>query len=208
MQEFRDVITTRDQLRGVIGEPIERVKKKVLPELDLHCRNFIAHSPFVVISTSDGQGNADVSPKGDPAGFVRILDDNTLVIPDRPGNRRVDGFENILQNPHVGLLFLIPGRNETVRVNGKAMIVQDEVLLRSFSIKGRPPKLALVVKVEEAFFHCSRCMIRSGLWAPDRWPAQDGLASMARVMFDIGKGIDKIEDIEALIHESETDKLN
>ncbi|MEX3008745.1 pyridoxamine 5'-phosphate oxidase family protein [Hoeflea sp. TYP-13] len=207
MPEFEDIITTREELREIVGEPIQRVKEKVMPALDRHCRNFIERSPFVIISTSDGDGDGDVSPKGDPAGFVKILDNNTLAIPDRPGNRRVDGFENILQNPSVGLLFLIPGRNESVRVNGTAMIVRDEPLRQSMSIRGKLPKLVLVVNVEEAFFHCSRCMIRSGLWEPDNWPSQDGLASMSEVMFDIGKGIDKLEDIQTLIRESETDKL-
>ncbi|MEL6258562.1 MAG: MSMEG_1061 family FMN-dependent PPOX-type flavoprotein, partial [Pseudomonadota bacterium] len=147
-----------------------------------HCGAFINRSPFVLMASFDADGRVDVSPKGDPAGFVKILDDKTLAIPDRPGNRLADTLENLLQRPRIGLIFLMPGKAETLRVNGSAKIVADPALLESMAVKGKPAQLATVVSVEEAYFHCSKCMIRSGLWEPERWPSLDGAPSMAEAL--------------------------
>jgi len=134
---------------------------KVIDHIDDHCRAWIERSPFAVISTVDRDGHMDVSPKGDPPGFVRVLDEKTLAIPDRPGNLRADSFQNILDNPRIGLMFIIPRRGEVVRVSGSAQIVRDPPLLQSMAVDGRTPILATLVRVEEAFYHCAKAMIRS-----------------------------------------------
>lgn len=186
-ERFDDVIETRDQLRAILPEPSELVTRKVLTELDKHCGVFIQRAPFVLIGSADANGNVDVSPKGDPIGFVRIIDSKTLAIPERPGNNRADTLENILQNPQVGLIFLIPGKTETLRVSGVATLVKDESLLNTMAIRDRNPRLAIVIHVQEAFFHCSKCMIRSKLWQPDHWPDLDGLPRLAETMVDAGR---------------------
>jgi PPOX class probable FMN-dependent enzyme len=183
----RGMIRTPDELRAVMGEPNDVVVRKTLSALDRHCRTFIARSPFVVLSTADARGRQDVSPRGDPVGFVQILDATTLAIPDRLGNRRADSMENILQNPRVGLIFLIPGKTETLRVSGTAAITSDPELLASMAVRDRTPQLAIVVRVEEAFFHCSKALIRSGLWDSEKWPDLDGLPTLAETMVDAGK---------------------
>lgn len=184
MAQFKDVIESRDQLREVMGEPLDVAVGKTLSALDKHCSGFIGRSPFVLISSADSNGNLDTSPKGDPAGFVKVVDEHTLAIPDRPGNRRADSIENILQNPNIGLIFLIPGKTETLRVSGTAQIVRDQELRDSMAIKGRSPDFAIVVHVKEAFFHCSKCMIRSKLWKSEDWPGLEGLPRLADTMVD------------------------
>jgi PPOX class probable FMN-dependent enzyme len=163
---FQDVITTESQLREFVGRPNRWLTSKMLSRLNQKCRQFIAMSPFVVVGSAGGRGTIDLSPKGDPPGFVRVLDDSTLAVPDRAGNRRVDTFLNILQNPHVGLLFFVPGKRETLRVFGCGFIVRDVEVRNAVALAGHAPDLALVVAVERAFFHCGRCVTRSGLWAP------------------------------------------
>jgi hypothetical protein len=181
---FRDVVTEEKDLRALLGSPSELALKKQIARLDEHCRAFIAHAPFMLLATSDTQGRCDVSPKGDPAGFVRVLDDTHLVIPDRPGNKRLDGMRNILANPHVGLLFLVPARGETLRVNGRACITRDADLLSTLAVDGKVPSLAIGVEVEEVFLHCAKAFKRSGLWEPARWPAIDDLATSAKIFHD------------------------
>ncbi len=185
--EFQDVITTRDEFRKVMGEPSELVTRKTLSHLDGHCGAFINRCPFIILSTADARGRMDVSPKGDPFGFVKIVDNKTLAIPERLGNRRADSFENILENPRIGIIFLIPGKTETLRVSGSAKIVRDTALRESMAINNKVPDFAIVVSVEEAFFHCSKCMIRSKLWQSDHWPDLDGLPRLAETMVDAGK---------------------
>ena len=179
MGSFRDVVTTLDELRALLGEPSDVARKKQVDRLDEHCRDFIAHSPFLLVATADAEGRCDVSPKGDPAGFVLVLDDHHLVIPDRPGNRRFDGMRNILANPHVGLLFLVPARGETLRVNGRASIIRDAEVLSRLGVGGKPPRLAIGVEVEEVFLHCAKAFKRSNLWNPEAWPDISALASAA-----------------------------
>ncbi|HXF61549.1 MAG TPA: MSMEG_1061 family FMN-dependent PPOX-type flavoprotein, partial [Caldilineaceae bacterium] len=141
---FSEVVTSEEQLREIMGYPAQRVIDKVVSSLDEHCRAFIAKSPFLLIGSADARGHMDVSPKGDPPGFVRVLDDKTLAIPDRPGNRRADTFGNILQNPKVALIFLVPGKQETLRVSGTAQIVRDQWLRELMPVRGKTPDLALV----------------------------------------------------------------
>lgn len=182
-QSFDATITTHTQLRELMGEPVHPVVvAKTLSALDRHCRTFIARSPFVLIASADRGGRMDISPKGDPAGFVQVLDDHTLAIPERPGNQRFDTLRNLIDNPRVGLIFLIPGKRETLRVSGTARIVTDHGLRDSMAIKGKSPALALVVDVEEAFFHCAKCMVRSAMWEPKQWPSLDGLPTLAQAM--------------------------
>jgi PPOX class probable FMN-dependent enzyme len=177
---FSEALTTEAQIMELLGQPSPHVLRKVTRALDGLCRDFIARSPYLLIASGDADGNMDVSPKGDPAGFVRVLDDCTLAIPDRPGNRRADTFRNVMQRPQVALLFLVPGRGETLRLNGSAMVVRDQWLREQMAIGGNVPALALVVKVGEVFFHCPKCALRSNLWDPAQWPDLDGLASFAR----------------------------
>jgi PPOX class probable FMN-dependent enzyme len=181
---FRDLITDEKDLRALLGSPSEVALKKQIPRLDEHCRAFIAHAPFVALATADGAGHCDVSPKGDPAGFVRMIDDTHLVVPDRPGNKRLDGLRNILANPHVALLFLVPERGETLRVNGRACITRDPDLLGTMAVDGKVPSLAIGVEVEEVFLHCAKAFKRSGLWEPARWPDISGLVSSAKIFHD------------------------
>jgi len=163
-------VRTLDELVAVVGEPIPIVRDKVQTRLhDLH-RQWLEASPFCVLATSDAEGHLDASPKGDPAGqLVHVLDDTTLAIAERPGNRRVDGYRNVLSNPHVGLLFLVPGRDDTLRVNGRARLVSDAPWFDEVAVKGRRPILGLVVDVEEVFTHCSKAFLRSELWHPETW---------------------------------------
>lgn len=204
---FSEIITSEAQLRETLGHPSPAVAAKIVPSLDEHCRSFIAKSPFVLIGSSDAAGNLDVSPKGDPPGFVQILDDQTLVIPDRLGNRLADTFRNVLQHPRAGLLFVIPGKQETLRVAGRATIVRDSWLLDRMLVNGKAPHLALVVTVESAFFHCAKCMIRSNLWQPAHWPDHDGLPSLARALIDHAKLPDAETEVQAMIDASYRDRL-
>lgn len=167
---FTDVVTTEAALREIVGEPSELARVKEIPALDARCRAFIARSPFLLLATSNGHGQCDVSPKGDVPGFVLVLDDTHLAVPDRPGNRRLDGMRNILANPHVGLLLLIPGTPETLRVNGTAELTRDPDVCRRLVARGQPALLAIRVRVDECFFHCAKAFLRSQLWQPASWP--------------------------------------
>jgi PPOX class probable FMN-dependent enzyme len=162
-------ISSPEQLRELLGAVGERATNKERTAPHPRDRDFIAACPFVVIATADDRGNCDASPKGDPAGFVKVLDDRTLAIPERPGNRGADGYFNILANPHVGLLFVIPGRDETPRINGRARIVDDAPYFDEMLVRGHRPALALEVAVEQVFFHCGKAFPRSALWRPDSW---------------------------------------
>lgn len=162
-------ISSQQQLREVVGQPFAGLGEKNINYLDSYAIAFVELCPFVVLSTSDDAGRQDASPKGDAPGFMQVLDEHTLVIPDRPGNKLAYGHENILQNPQVGLLMMIPGTPETLRVNGKAHLTADPQLLEMLAARGKPAVLALKVEVEECFFHCAKAFIRSGLWQPDSW---------------------------------------
>lgn len=174
-------LTTLDQLAALYGSPNERSAKKEIYHLDEHCRALIAASPFVLLATS-GNESADCSPRGDPPGFVKVLDDHTLLIPDRKGNNRVDSLKNIIENPLVGLLFMIPGVNETLRVNGSARISVDPTLCESLTIEGKIPTTVLVVTVMEAFIQCSRALVRSDLWNPEGFVPRETLPSTGTIL--------------------------
>jgi uncharacterized protein len=206
-RRFAEIVDSEEQLRAVMGHPMPRAVNKEIPSLDAHCRAFISRSPFVLISSCDAEGRMDVSPKGDPPGFVQVLDDCTLAIPDRPGNRRADTLVNVLQNPRVGLLFIIPGKQETLRVNGNAMIVCDLALRERMAVGGKLPELALIVSVKQAFVHCAKCMIRSHLWDRNFWPDQAGLPSHARCLVDQAKVAESVEEIQASIDQSYKTRL-
>jgi PPOX class probable FMN-dependent enzyme len=167
-QRFDEVITTESELRKIVGPANRWFTSKILHRLDRRCQDFIAASPFVVVGSTDPLGMVDLSPKGDRAGFVKSLDDATLAIPDRRGNRRVDTFHNVLQNPGVGLIFFVPGQRETLRVAGRAVIVRDQDIRSALVDNGRMPELAMIVIVERAFFHCGKCIARSKLWDYER----------------------------------------
>ena len=186
MSAFENVIASIEELREIVEAPPPGARSllKERTTLDAHCRAFIAHSPFLLMATGDADGRCDVSPKGDAPGFVQVLDDRRLVIPDRPGNRRLDGMQNLLTNPQVGLIFLVPGRDETLRVNGRAWITRDPDILRRSVVQGKTPLLTVGVEVEQCFFHCAKALIRSRLWAYDKWPARDALPSYACMVFD------------------------
>lgn len=202
MHNFIDVITTKEQLRDVVGFPAERVSRKVITALDVHCRKFISLSPFLLIATAGASGTMDVSPKGDPPGFVHVLDDQTLAIPDRPGNKRADSFINIIENPRVAVLFMVPGYRETLRVAGAARIVRDEQLRETMAIKGKSPTLALVVDVEEVFFHCAKCVIRSGIWQPEQWPDISEMPGYGQITVDHTRWHESPEVVEGQLAES------
>lgn len=167
---FKNVITSEQQLRDLMGEASEGSIKKETTYLTDECVKFIAKSPFMLLATSGANGRCDVAPKGDPAGFVRVLDEKHLVIPDRPGNKRFDGLRNLFENPRIGLIFMVPGRHETVRVNGRAWITNDPELLDSMPVRGKAPWFAIGVEVEECFMHCGKAFLRSDLWEPGSWP--------------------------------------
>jgi PPOX class probable FMN-dependent enzyme len=181
-------ITDEVNLRALHHQPMSRATDKVLRTLDQHCLRIISLSPFCVISTQGADG-ADISPRGDPAGFVKVIDERTLLVPDRVGNNRLDAMANLLVNPRVGLLFLIPGMNETLRINGTARITDDSRLLAPCAINGRPPRVGLVIAIDEAFMHCPKAFIRSALWDATKHIDRKILPSYAEMLFDHVKGI-------------------
>jgi PPOX class probable FMN-dependent enzyme len=162
-------LTREDELRALIGHPSELTTAKISPRLNAATRLFIERSPFVCVATSDAAGRCDLSPRGDPAGFVRILDERTLLLPERPGNRIADSLRNLLANPHIGLLFMVPGVTDTLRVNGRATISVDAALLAPCAVEGKPPRLGILVHVEEAYTQCSKAFLRSQLWDAGRF---------------------------------------
>jgi hypothetical protein len=183
-------VSSLDDLNAIYGDPMDLVKNKTLPKLEKHCRAFIALSPFLTLATSGADGMTDVSPRGDAPGFVAVWDDNTLVIPDRPGNKRVDSMTNIVENPNVGLLFFVPGMNETLRINGKARITDDPALLAPLAVRGRAPAAGIVVQIEEAFLHCAKACIRSKLWHPDSQIERKSFPTLGKMIADQLGGLD------------------
>lgn len=188
--QFHDVIASQEQfeeLRALCGNPSQRAADKVISHLDRHCREFIAKSPFLTLATADRDGRCDVSPRGDAPGFVQVLDEGRLFIPERPGNRRMDSIHNIMTNPYIGLIFFIPGLGETLRVNGRACISRDPELLERTAVNGRAPLFGIGVVVEECYMHCAKAMIRSGLWSPESWISREALPSPAQMLIDHAK---------------------
>jgi uncharacterized protein len=193
------VITTRERLRQLVELPGDRVARKAIDHVDEICRRFIAASPFVVVASRGADGRLDLSPKGDPPGFVAVLDERTLAIPDRFGNNRLDTFQNLLAHAEVGLFFVIPGNRDTLRVSGKGQIVRDRALQSRLAVNGKEPNLVLVVTVDEAFMHCPKCMVRSRLWKPEEWPDRTNVPTLAEAMVAHGKLSDSVTEMQAII---------
>ncbi|SMO38739.1 pyridoxamine 5'-phosphate oxidase family protein [Melghirimyces algeriensis] len=205
---FQDVITTEEELCERMGTPNRMVARKAIDHLDQHCRDFIALSPFVLLATTDALGACDVSPRGDAPGFVQVLDDNHLVIPERPGNRRMDSLRNILSIPQVGLLFLIPGLGETLRVNGRACVIKDQKLLQPMAVNGRSPKVGIGLEVKESFIHCAKSLKRSRLWEPETWLEPSALPHVSKMLADHIQLPDvTAESVEKRLKESYTHRL-
>jgi PPOX class probable FMN-dependent enzyme len=199
-------ITTYDELRDVVPPPLAAAAGKARKELDDLDRQWLAASPFCLIATAAADGSCDVSPKGDPAGFTRIFDGTTIAIPERAGNRRVDGFTNILGNAHVGLIYFIPGRGDTLRINGRARIVKDAPFFDEMIVKGNRPQLALLVEIEEIFHHCSKAFLRSQLWDPETWEP-DALPSRARIAKALERPDEDLAELEQYYGKSYEEKI-
>ncbi|MFM9938633.1 MAG: MSMEG_1061 family FMN-dependent PPOX-type flavoprotein [Hyphomicrobiaceae bacterium] len=200
MQErFEETIRTRERLRELHGTAKPASALKAIDHIDDICRRFIAASPFVMVGSRGADGRLDLSPKGDPAGFVRVLDEHTLAIPDRLGNNRLDTFENLLVNPEVGLFFLIPGNGDTLRVSGKGQIVRDSRLQSQMAVNGKAPNVVLIVNVEEAFLHCPKCMVRAALWKQDLWPNRSNVPTLGEALVTHSALGESVADVQARI---------
>jgi len=196
-------ITTETEPAVILGEPTAAAAGKERTALDDVHRQWLAASPFCLVATSAADGSCDVSPKGDPPGFTLVLDDTTIALPERAGNRRADGFRNILANPHVGLIYLLPGRGDTLRINGRARLVRDAALLDRMVVRGHRPLLAMVVEVQQVFFHCAKAFLRSGLWEPETWQP-DVVPSRARIAHQQERASEELADIERYYGEQYT----
>jgi PPOX class probable FMN-dependent enzyme len=203
---FGEPVRTEAELRGLFPEPTHNSYRKQIDRLDAHCHALIAASPMVFVATTGDDGSCDVSPRGGPAGWVRALDEHRLVLPEGRGNNRLDSLVNLLEHPGIGLLFVIPGRNETLRVNGRATITTDPELLASVSLRGRVPPVAIGVEADEVFTHCGKAFIRSELWNPDTWPGPDALPSPAEVV-RAHTGAALLAAAQARLDESYTQRL-
>jgi uncharacterized protein len=199
-------IGTLEELRDCYPQPLERSLRKSLTKLDAHMRRFISLSPFLCLGTS-GDGGGDVTPRGDSPGFVHVLDDRTLLIPDWPGNNRLDSLTNVVANPNVGLLFLIPGVNETLRVNGSAEITMEPVLLERWTVNGKHPRSAMRVTVREAYLHCAKALMRSKLWDDDYRVNRTDLPTYAQMLKDQGVTTQSVEELQTAIDESYATRL-
>ena len=205
---FTTPVTTEAELLALFGEPSEVVKRKQLAALDQHCRTFIACSPFLLIATTNIVGECDVSPRGDAPGFVLVLDDRRLVIPERPGNRRLDSLRNILQTGNIGILFMVPGVEEMLRVNGRAWVIRDTLLLERLTAHGKQPLVGIGIEITECFLHCAKAVKRSQLWNPDNWTQPSVLPSLARMLKDqVNLPETTVEKLERDIEQSYAKRL-
>ena len=199
-------IATREELRDCYPQPLERSLRKSLTALDTHMRRFVSLSPFLCLGTSSA-GGGDVTPRGDSPGFVHVLDDRTLLVPDWPGNNRLDSLTNVVANPNVGLLFFIPGVNETLRINGVAEITMEPALLERWTVNGKHPRSALRVTVREAYLHCAKALIRSKLWEDDHRIERSELPSYAQMLKDQNVTTQSVEELQVAIDESYATRL-
>lgn len=204
---FKNILSSEEELRSLLGEPSKRAEDKVISKIDTHCKTMIMHSPFLVLSTSNQNGTCDASPRGDSPGFVHIIDEKHILIPERPGNKRIDSLRNLITNPHVGLLFFIPGMQETLRINGRAFIIRDQEWIEKMSVNGRHPLVGIVVEVEEIFIHCAKAFIRSGLWNQVTWPQRENLPTMSEILKVHASLETALEEIDDSLIESYTQKL-
>ena len=202
-----EIVDTRQRLRELLEEPDAGVTEKDLDHLNEVARRFVAMSPFLLLSTKGADGRMDVSPKGDPGGFVEVFDNKTLIIPDRLGNQRVDTFENLLVDPSIGLLFLIPGHTETPRVSGTAKIVLDSSVQERHVVNGKKPLLALVVTVEQVFMHCSKCLVRSRLWQTEHWPTRRSAPTLAEWVHSVNLPQHSVEQLQSWHDKDATQRL-
>lgn len=188
-------VTSEAELREMLGPPMARSAVKDRPRLHARDRDWLAASPFCLVATAHADGSCDVSPKGDPPGFTLVLDDATIAIPERKGNRRADGFRNLLTNPHVGLIYLVPGRTDTLRINGRARLVREASFFDRMIVKGHRPELALVVEIEQIFFHCAKAFMRASLWQPETW-RPEALPSHATLVKSVQHADETLEELE------------
>ena len=188
-------VSSEAELREMLGAPMPRSANKDRPRLHAVDRAWLAASPFCLVATAAADGSCDVSPKGDPPGFTLVLDDTTIAIPERKGNRRVDGFRNVLSNPHVGLIFVVPGRTDTLRINGRARLVRAAPFFDQMIVKGHRPELALVVEIQQIFFHCAKAFMRSELWQPGTW-RPDQLPSHATLVTSVQHTEESLDELE------------
>jgi PPOX class probable FMN-dependent enzyme len=188
-------VTSHGELRELMGEPGQRSRDKVRDRLTDVDREWLAASALCFVGTSDADGRGDVSPKGDPPGFTLVLDETAIAIPERPGNKRADGFHNVLDNPHVGLIFLVPGRTDTLRINGRATLVRDAPFFDAMTVEGHRPVFALVVAVEEVFYHCAKAFLRSQAWQPETW-RPEALPSRAQIVKRVEAPEAELADLE------------
>jgi hypothetical protein len=200
-------VRTAAEVKAILGPDFASQVGKIIDHIDPLCQAWIERCPFIVISSISASGSMDTSPKGDPPGFVKILDRHTLAIPDRLGNHRGDTFFNVLENPNVGLVFIVPRRTEVVRVSGVAEIAKDPDLLQTMAVNGKLPDLALIIHVKEAFFHCGKSMIRSGMWQPDKWGSIEGLPSYAQALKSHGNLSNDLADLQARVANNEANRL-
>lgn len=201
-----DGIADLKSLRTHFGKMTAIAAHKTMPRLDRHCRAFISLSPFLVLATADSDGGVDASPRGDAPGFVAMPDDTTLIIPDRPGNRRVDSFSNVVRQPGIGLIFFVPGFNETLRVNGTGRVITDDTVLAPLEAQGKVPATGLLVSIAEVFFHCGKALIRSKLWDPSRHVVRDSFPSLGRIVAD-QTAVMSVEAAEQFVATSYREKL-
>lgn len=201
------LILTPATLREVVGAGNPSTALKVMQELDEFAVGFLARVPFLVLSTADANGNLDASPKGDAAGFVHVEDERTLLIPDRPGNRLTFGHLNILENPKVGMICMIPGTSETLRINGTAELTRDPAVLARLAARGRPAVLAIRVRIEECFFHCAKAFLRSQLWKPETWPEKQRVSFGAMFAKKLGRDAATAQAIDESIEADYRDNL-
>ncbi len=195
-------IESRAELRSIYKPAYENALRKELHQLDFHARNFLSRCPFVLIGSQDSKGNADVTPRGDRPGFVRVLDDTTIAIPDRPGNNRLDTFENIIENPAVGLLFVIPGMNEAMRMFGEARLTVDDDLREQMAVDGKPALSVLVVRIRSHYMHCAKAFMRSQLWAPETWAPRSDMPTLGQIVRDQMALSESSEEVDAGLAEA------
>jgi PPOX class probable FMN-dependent enzyme len=200
-------VADKTTLREIVGEPLAIVQNKEMPRLDKYCRQFIEMSPFLCLGTAAADGHIDMSPRGDPAGFVKIVDDRTILIPDRQGNQRVDSMLNITENPNVGVIFFLPGVEETLRIRGRATITRDRGLLSGMEVNGKAPKLGILVAVDAVFFQCAKALIRSKLWHPETPIERNEFPSFGQIARDQRRPQATVEEVEGQIQDSYRNRL-
>jgi hypothetical protein len=201
------VIDTHERLREIVGDASDNTKRKKITVIERHARTIIEHSPLALLATSGPDGTCDVSPRGDPAGSVLILDDNTLVLAGRPGNRLADSLTNLVDNPYAALLFVVPGMNETLRVNGRVTILSDAPFFDRLAVRGKRPHLALMMQVEDLYLHCAKAMLRSSLWDPTSWPERASIPTLGAMMKDQLALAASVAELDAYLDNSYTTRL-